>query len=63
MHPSLRFVFVSTVLSSGNCDNNFLLSLLSVMVAPATEPEGMVVGDGAEQADASTNTVGILRSS
>ncbi|KXG22480.1 hypothetical protein SORBI_3009G221000 [Sorghum bicolor] len=31
-----------------------------VMVAPSTEPEGMVVGDGAEQADASTNTVVML---
>jgi len=35
-----------------NCDGNFLLSL-----SAAIEQEGMV-GDGAEQVDASANTVG-----
>ena len=51
-----------TVFFPLNCDNphdkSFLLSL-SDMIAPSVELEGMV-GGGAEQVDASVNTVGIL---
>jgi len=41
-------------------DKSFILSF-SAMIAPAIDLDSMV-GDGAEQVDASANTFGILRS-
>ena len=58
IHPSLRFVFFL------DCDNHnphdmFFILSFSAMIAPAIDLDGMV-GDGAEQVDASANTFGIL---
>ena len=57
IHPSLRFVFFLDCDNHNPHDMSFILSF-SAMIAPAIDLDGMV-GDGAEQVDASANTSGI----